>query len=72
MYDLIRKLTCNRLDGVQGEVSITKDTESKRSTEAYLKKKSKKDKKLKKSKGGDQDEKAARKERKRLRKLQRE
>ena len=43
MYDLIRKLTCNRLDGVQGEVSITKDTESKRSTEAYLKKKSKKD-----------------------------
>ena len=42
MYDLIRKLTCNRLDGVQGEVSITKDTESKRSTEAYLKKKSKK------------------------------
>ena len=42
MYDLIRKLTCNRLDGVQGEVNITKDTESRKSTEAYLKKKSKK------------------------------
>ena len=42
MYDLIRKLTCNRLDGVQGEVSITKDTESIKSPEAYLKKKSKK------------------------------
>ena len=42
MYDLIRKLTCNRLDGVQGEVNITKDPESRKSAEAYLRKKSKK------------------------------
>merc|ERR1711971_30731 len=48
MYDLIRKLTCNRLDGVQGEVIITKDTEAIKSTEAYLKKKS--------MKGADQDD----------------
>ena len=38
VYDLIRKLTCNRLDGVQGQVSISKH-DSKRSMETYLKRK---------------------------------
>ena len=37
VYDLIRKLTCNRLDGVEGEVNISKD--SKRSVEKYLERK---------------------------------
>ena len=37
VYDLIRKLTCNRLDGVEGEVSISKD--SKRSVAKYLERK---------------------------------
>ena len=46
IYDLIRKLTCNRLDGVQGEVNITKDMDSRKSTDAYLKKKSMKSENL--------------------------
>ena len=37
VYDLIRKLTCNRLNGVEGEVKI--NTDSKRSVENYLKRK---------------------------------
>ena len=37
VYDLIRKLTCNRLEGVEGEVTISKD--SKRSVEKYLERK---------------------------------
>ena len=38
VYDLIRKLTCNRLDGDQGEVKIS-TRDSKRSVEKYLKRK---------------------------------
>jgi len=37
VLDLIRKLTCNRLDGEQGQLKITKD--SKKSIEKYLKRK---------------------------------
>jgi len=37
VYDLIRKLTCNRLDGVEGEVKISKY--SKKSVEKYLQRK---------------------------------
>ena len=37
VYDMIRKLTCNRLEGVEGEVNISKD--SKRSVEKYLERK---------------------------------
>ena len=38
VYDLIRKLTCNRLDGVEGQVAISKN-DSKFSMETYLKRK---------------------------------
>lgn len=38
IYDLIRKLTCNRIDGDQGQVKISKH-DSKRSVETYLKRK---------------------------------
>merc|ERR1719233_2433995 len=37
VFDLIRKLTCNRLDGEEGQLKITKD--SKKSIEKYLKRK---------------------------------
>ena len=37
VLDLIRKLTCNRLDGEQGQLKITKD--SKKSIETYFKRK---------------------------------
>ena len=37
VYDLIRKLTCNRIDGMEGEIKISSD--SKRSVEKYLERK---------------------------------
>ena len=38
VFDLIRKLTCNRLDGEEGQVKIS-NHDSKRSVETYLKRK---------------------------------
>jgi len=38
MFDLIRKLTCNRLDGEEGQVKISKH-DSRRSIDTYLKRK---------------------------------
>lgn len=39
VFDLIRKLTCNRLEGEQGQIKISKH-DNKRSVESYLKRKS--------------------------------
>jgi len=47
VFDLIRKLTCNRLDGEQGQLKITKD--SKRSVESYLKRKARSEEKVEQS-----------------------
>jgi len=40
VYDLIRKLTCNRVEGAEGQVKISKH-DSKRSIDKYLKRKEK-------------------------------